>query len=82
MTADCTLVVKDRKFRVHRAFLAARSPGLRNLLYGQHLGKDVDEAITVNNVTPQVMEIVIRYLYTAEVDLGSTNVFEVRSPLY
>lgn len=74
---DCTLKVGDRSFPCHKLILAACSPYFRELYFSDD-GKEGDKKeVVLENLDPSVMEMIINYMYTAEMDITDDNVHEV-----
>ncbi|XP_066559811.1 kelch-like protein 3 [Amia ocellicauda] len=66
---DVTLVVEGRRFMCHRALLAAVSPYFRAMFTSPLVESRLTE-IRLEEVTPQVMETVIRFVYSGEAGLS------------
>ncbi|KQJ84719.1 BTB/POZ and MATH domain-containing protein 2 [Brachypodium distachyon] len=64
--ADVTFRVGGRKFRAHRALLAARSPVFRAQLFGPAVEekKGVRRRVKVVGVEPAVFQMMLHYIYT------------------
>ncbi|XP_061083203.1 kelch-like protein 41b [Conger conger] len=75
---DCILKVGDRSFPCHRVIMAACSPYFRELYFSEE-GKELegDKEVVLDNVDPTVMDMIIRYLYSAEIELTDENVQDV-----
>ncbi|KAG5833294.1 hypothetical protein ANANG_G00274430 [Anguilla anguilla] len=75
---DCILKVGDRSFPCHRVIMAACSPYFRELYFTEE-GKELegDKEVVLDNVEPAVMDMIIRYLYSAEIELTDENVQDV-----
>ncbi|GBB92942.1 hypothetical protein RclHR1_02090006 [Rhizophagus clarus] len=59
-----------REFKAHSVILRARSPYFKSALSGQWITKK-DDMILFNkpNITPTVFELILKYIYTGEIDL-------------
>ena len=64
--SDVFLCVGDRKFPVHRAILAARSPVFR-AMFTSDMKESVAEGISIEDMEPDVMEELLRCVYTNQV---------------
>lgn len=75
---DCTLKVGDRCFPCHRLILAACSPYFRNIFFSEDgkVKEDLKE-VTLDDVDPNILNMIIRYLYSAEIELTDGNVQEI-----
>lgn len=78
VTADCTIVMGDLRVRAHKCILAARSPALRTILFGQSKLSESD-VVHVNNVSTEAGRTVLEYIYVGDVrHLTKSSVFDVR----
>lgn len=74
---DCVLKVGDRSIPCHRLILAACSPYFRELFFSAD-DKDVDKKeVVLENLDPNVMEVVVNYMYSAEIDINDKNVQDI-----
>ncbi|XP_047226216.1 kelch-like protein 41a isoform X2 [Girardinichthys multiradiatus] len=74
---DCVLKVGDRSIPSHRLILAACSPYFRELFFSVD-GKEVDrKEVVLENLDPNVMEVIVNYLYSAEIDINDNNVQDI-----
>lgn len=75
---DCTLKVGDRCFPCHRLIMAACSPYFREVFFGED-GKEVENTkeVVLDDINPGILDMVIRYLYSAEIDLTDDNVQDI-----
>ncbi|TNN64417.1 Kelch-like protein 41a [Liparis tanakae] len=74
---DCVLKVGDRSIPCHRLILAACSPYFRELYFSAD-GKEMDTAdVVLENMDPDVMEAIVNYMYSAEIDINEGNVQDV-----
>ncbi|XP_066521483.1 kelch-like protein 41b isoform X1 [Hoplias malabaricus] len=75
---DCTLKVGDQHFPCHRLILAACSPYFREIFFSEDgkVKEDLKE-IPLDDVDPTVLDMIIKYLYSAEIELTDDNVQEI-----
>ncbi|XP_014851568.1 PREDICTED: kelch-like protein 41 [Poecilia mexicana] len=74
---DCVLKVGDRSIPSHRLILAACSPYFRELFFSVD-GKEEDrKEVVLENLDPNVMEVIVNYLYSAEIDINDNNVQDI-----
>lgn len=74
---DCVLKVGDRSIPCHRLILAACSPHFRELFFSED-GKEVSQKeVVLENLDPIVMEAIINYMYSAEIDINDNNVQDI-----
>ncbi|XP_056157540.1 kelch-like protein 41b [Lampris incognitus] len=75
---DCTLKVGDRSLPCHRLIMAACSPYFREVFFTED-GKEAENAreVVVEDVNPATLDMVVRYLYSAEIDLTDDNVRDI-----
>lgn len=74
---DCVLKVGDRSIPCHRLILAACSPYFRELFFSSD-SKDADKKeVTLENLDPVLMEAIVNYMYSAEIDINNNNVQEL-----
>ncbi|XP_048876628.1 kelch-like protein 41b [Brienomyrus brachyistius] len=75
---DCTLKVGDRSLPCHRLIMAACSPYFREIFFSED-GKEIKgtNEVVLENVDPNVMDMIVKYLYSAEIDLTDENVQEI-----
>ncbi|KAF3857366.1 hypothetical protein F7725_009225 [Dissostichus mawsoni] len=75
---DCTLKVGDRSFPCHRLIMAACSPYFRDIFFTED-GKEVENTkeVVLEEVNPSILDMVIQYLYSAEIDLTDDNVQDI-----
>ena len=64
--SDVVLLVGDRKFPVHRAILAAKSPVFR-AMFTSDMKEAVAEEILIEDMEPDLMEGLLRCVYTDQV---------------
>ncbi|KAK2839771.1 hypothetical protein Q5P01_013511 [Channa striata] len=74
---DCILKVGDRSIPCHRLIMAACSPYFRELYFSGD-GKEVDKKeVVLENLDPNVMEMIVNYMYSAEIDINDDNVQDI-----
>lgn len=75
---DCTLKVGDRSFPCHRLIMAACSPYFRELFFTED-GKEAEspKEVVLEDVNPSVLNMIVKYLYSAEIDLTDDNVQDI-----
>lgn len=74
---DCVLKVGDRSIPCHRLILAACSPHFRELFFSAD-GKEVSQKeVVLENLDPIVMEAIVNYMYSAEIDINDNNVQDI-----
>ncbi|XP_068185268.1 kelch-like protein 41a isoform X1 [Antennarius striatus] len=74
---DCILKVGDRSIPCHRLILAACSPSFRELFFTDD-GKEVDKKeVVLENLDPGILEVIVNYMYSAEIDINDNNVQDI-----
>lgn len=75
---DCTLKVGDRSFPCHRLIMAACSPYFREIFFTED-GKEVENTkeVVLDDVNPSILDMIVQYLYSAEIDLTDDNVQDI-----
>ncbi|XP_062385326.1 kelch-like protein 40a [Sardina pilchardus] len=73
---DCVLKVKEQEFRCHRLVLAASSPYFK-AMFLSNLEESKKKEIVLKDVDPSVMGMVLRYLYTSDINLTEQNVQDI-----
>lgn len=75
---DCTLKVGDRSFPCHRLIMAACSPYFREIFFNED-GKEVENTkeVVLEDVNASILNMIIKYLYSAEIDLTDDNVQDI-----
>lgn len=76
---DCVLKVGDRSLPCHRLIMAACSPYFRDLYFSED-GKETkssNKEVVLENVDPTIMDMVVNYLYSAEIDITDENVQDI-----
>lgn len=71
---DCILKVGDRSIPCHQLILSACSPYFRELYFSEDdKGTDKMEVV-LENLDPDVMEAIVNYMYSADIDINDDNV--------
>ncbi|KAM7407475.1 hypothetical protein PAMA_003280 [Pampus argenteus] len=74
---DCILKVGDKSIPCHQLILAACSSYFREL-YVFEDGKDVGKKdVVLENLDPNIMEAIVNYMYSAEIDINDNNVQDI-----
>ncbi|XP_043990755.1 kelch-like protein 40a [Gambusia affinis] len=73
---DCVLKIQDKEFPCHRLVLAASSPFFKSIFLSEQEESKKRE-IVLKDVDPSVMEMILRYLYTSDIDLTEQNVQDI-----
>lgn len=75
---DCMLKVGDHSFPCHRLIMAACSPYFREIFFTED-GKEVEDTkeVVLEDVNPSILDMIIKYLYSAEIDLTDDNVQDI-----
>lgn len=74
---DCVLKVGDRSIPCHRLIMAACSPYFRELFFSAD-GKEMNKKeVVLENLDPSVMEVIVNYMYSAEIDINDNNVQDI-----
>lgn len=76
---DCVLKVGDRSLPCHRLIMAACSPYFREIYFSEDGSekKDSSKEVVIEDVDPAVMDVVVNYLYSAEIEITDENVQDV-----
>ncbi|XP_041663515.1 kelch-like protein 41a [Cheilinus undulatus] len=74
---DCVVKVGDRSIPCHRLILAACSPYFREIFFSED-GKEMDQKeVILENLDPGILEAIINYMYSAEIDINDNNVQDI-----
>ncbi|XP_061827642.1 kelch-like protein 41a [Nerophis lumbriciformis] len=74
---DCILKVGDRSIPCHRLILAACSPYFREIYFSED-GREMDKKeVVLEDLEPGVMEVIVNYMYSAEIDINDDNVQDI-----
>ncbi|XP_053327476.1 kelch-like protein 41 [Spea bombifrons] len=73
---DCYLKAGDKSLPCHRLILAACSPYFRELFLSEE-NEEKKKNVDLENVDPTVLESIIKYLYSADIELNDGNVQDI-----
>ncbi|XP_072220476.1 kelch-like protein 40a [Leuresthes tenuis] len=73
---DCVLKIQDKEFRCHRLVLAASSPFFKAMFLSD-LEESKKREIVLKDVDAGVMGMILRYLYTSDINLTEQNVQDI-----
>ncbi|XP_029480374.1 kelch-like protein 40a isoform X2 [Oncorhynchus nerka] len=73
---DCVLKIQDREFPCHRLVLAASSPFFK-AMFLSNLEEGGKKEIVLKDVEPGVMAMILRYIYTSDINLTEQNVQDI-----
>ncbi|KAM6918415.1 kelch-like protein 40a [Xenentodon cancila] len=73
---DCVLKIQDKEFPCHRLVLAASSPFFKAMFLSD-LEESKKKEIVLKDVDPRVMGMILRYLYTSDINLTEQNVQDI-----
>lgn len=73
---DCILKIQDKEFPCHRLVLAASSPFFKAMFLSD-LEESKKREIVLKDVEPGVMGMILRYLYTSDINLTEQNVQDI-----
>ncbi|XP_075685526.1 kelch-like protein 41 [Rhinoderma darwinii] len=73
---DCFLKAGDKSLSCHRLILAACSPYFREFFLSDEI-EEKKKNVELDNVDPSVMEAILKYLYSADIDLNDGNVQDI-----
>ncbi|POG81009.1 BTB/POZ protein, partial [Rhizophagus irregularis DAOM 181602=DAOM 197198] len=62
-----------RKFRAHTLILNYRSPYFREILSTDKKKSKSDEHIKLPNISPEIFQIILRYIYGGKLSFGECN---------
>uniref|UniRef100_A0A674EUY0 Kelch-like family member 41b n=1 Tax=Salmo trutta TaxID=8032 RepID=A0A674EUY0_SALTR len=75
---DCTLKVGDRSFPCHKLIMAACSPYFREIFFSKDAKEvEANKEVVLDDVNPAILDMIITYLYSAEIDLTDENVQDI-----
>uniref|UniRef100_A0A8C6URJ7 Kelch-like family member 41a n=1 Tax=Neogobius melanostomus TaxID=47308 RepID=A0A8C6URJ7_9GOBI len=74
---DCVLKIGDRSIPCHRLILAACSPYFRELYFSEDGGESEEKETVLENLDPNIMENIVNYMYSAEIDINENNVQDI-----
>ncbi|KAG9477290.1 hypothetical protein GDO78_002599 [Eleutherodactylus coqui] len=73
---DCLLKAGDKSIPCHRLILAACSPYFREFFLSDE-SEEKKKNMELDNVDPTIMEAILKYLYSADIDLNDGNVQDI-----
>ncbi|KAG9356049.1 hypothetical protein JZ751_000893 [Albula glossodonta] len=73
---DCVLKIKDKELPCHRLVLAACSPFFK-AMFQSDSQKSKKREVVLEDVEPEAMAMVLRYIYTSDINLTEGNVQEI-----
>lgn len=73
---DCVLKVKEKEFPCHRLVLAASSPFFKAMFLSE-LEESKKREIVLKDVDPSTLGMILRYLYTSDINLTEQNVQDI-----
>ncbi|XP_031816361.1 Bardet-Biedl syndrome 5 protein isoform X2 [Sarcophilus harrisii] len=73
---DCTLKAGDKSLPCHRLILSACSPYFREYFLSE-IDEEKKKEVVLDNVDPAILDLIIKYLYSASIDLNDTNVQDI-----
>ncbi|XP_067109756.1 kelch-like protein 40a [Osmerus mordax] len=73
---DCVLKIQDKEFPCHRLVLAASSPFFKAMFLSD-LEESKKKEIVLKDVEPGVMAMIVRYIYTSDINLTEQNVQDI-----
>ncbi|XP_021491270.1 Bardet-Biedl syndrome 5 protein isoform X3 [Meriones unguiculatus] len=73
---DCTLKAGDRNLPCHRLILSACSPYFREYFLSE-IEEEKKKEVALENVDPAILDLIIKYLYSASIDLNDGNVQDI-----
>ncbi|NP_001082404.1 kelch like family member 41 L homeolog [Xenopus laevis] len=73
---DCFLKAGDKSLPCHRLILAACSPYFREFFLSDE-AEEKKKNVELDNVDPSTMEAILKYLYSADIDLNDSNVQDI-----
>ncbi|CAL1582352.1 unnamed protein product [Knipowitschia caucasica] len=74
---DCVLKISDRRIPCHRLILSACSPYFRELYFSDAGEESQEKEILLENLDPDLMETIVNYMYSAEIDINDNNVQDI-----
>lgn len=75
---DCTLKIKDKEFPCHRLVLCACSSYFRAFFLSE-VEESKKREIVMDDVEPGVMGLILKYLYTSNININEQNVQDIFS---
>jgi len=76
MGADISFIVEGKEFRAHKTILSARSPVFAAMLSSE-MRETYLNRVDIEDVTPDIFEALLRFIYTDQVDLTKSDAKEL-----
>lgn len=73
---DCVLKIRDKEFPCHRLVLAASSPYFKAMFLSD-LEESKKREIVLKDIEPGIMGMILRYIYTSDINLTEQNVQDI-----
>ncbi|KAI4874676.1 hypothetical protein NFI96_034610 [Prochilodus magdalenae] len=73
---DCVLKIDDQEFPCHRLVLAASSPYFKAMFLSD-LSESNKREVVLKDVSPGIMGMILRYIYTSDINLTEQNVQDI-----
>ncbi|NXJ10499.1 KLH41 protein, partial [Odontophorus gujanensis] len=73
---DCSLKAGDRSLPCHRLILSACSPYFREYFLSEQ-NEEKKKEVVLDNVDPNILDMIVKYLYSATIDLNDSNVQDI-----
>ncbi|CAH2305713.1 kelch 41 [Pelobates cultripes] len=73
---DCFLKAGDKNLPCHKLILAACSPYFREFFLSEE-SEEKKKNVELDNVDPNVLESILKYLYSADIELNDGNVQDI-----
>uniref|UniRef100_A0A8D0L894 Kelch like family member 41 n=1 Tax=Sphenodon punctatus TaxID=8508 RepID=A0A8D0L894_SPHPU len=73
---DCSLKAGDKSLPCHRLILSACSPYFREYFLSEQ-NEEKKKEVVLDNVDPNVLDMIVKYLYSASIDLNDSNVQDI-----
>ncbi|KFW86865.1 Kelch-like 41 [Manacus vitellinus] len=73
---DCSLKAGDRSLPCHRLILSACSPYFREYFLSEQ-SEEKKKEVVLDNVDPNILDMIVKYLYSASIDLNDSNVQDI-----
>lgn len=73
---DCNLKAGDQSLPCHRLILSACSPYFREYFLSEQ-SEEKKKEVVLDNVDPITLDLIVKYLYSASIDLNDTNVQDI-----
>ncbi|TSO05370.1 Kelch-like protein 40a [Bagarius yarrelli] len=70
---DCVLKIKDQDFPCHKLVLAASSPYFKAMFLSD-MEESKKREVVLKDVEPDIMGMILRYIYTCDINLTEQNV--------